>query len=181
MKNKGFTLIELLVVISIISLLSSIVLASLNNARAKARDAKRISDLHQVQIALELFYNQYNAYPVPDGENFWSDQWLHVKNCLEKGTECFSTNGVSSFTSLMNSVPQDPLYTGQTNTSTYFYMPWASGISGPCNGFAIGATLETNSPVLSSIPANPIRLCDASQKRYCVVVGSCTIAPNYSW
>jgi prepilin-type N-terminal cleavage/methylation domain-containing protein len=35
--KKGFTLIELLVVISIISLLSSVVLASLNSARDKAR------------------------------------------------------------------------------------------------------------------------------------------------
>ena len=62
-KNKGFTLIELLVVIAIIGILSSVVLASLNSARKKSRDAKRISDIKQLQLALELYYNDNSAYP----------------------------------------------------------------------------------------------------------------------
>lgn len=64
MKNKGFTLIELLVVIAIIGILSSVVLASLNSARQKARDVKRISDLRQLQTAIQLFYENNNSgYP----------------------------------------------------------------------------------------------------------------------
>ncbi len=66
-KNRGFTLIELLVVISIIGLLSSIVLTSVNSARAKARDARRIADLKQIQLALELYYADNNAYPFISG------------------------------------------------------------------------------------------------------------------
>jgi prepilin-type N-terminal cleavage/methylation domain-containing protein len=62
-KKKGFTLIELLVVISIIGLLSSVVLVSLNDAKAKARDAKRLSGLKEIQSALELYYAQNNFYP----------------------------------------------------------------------------------------------------------------------
>ncbi|MBI2024267.1 prepilin-type N-terminal cleavage/methylation domain-containing protein [Candidatus Giovannonibacteria bacterium] len=62
-RTKGLTLIELLVAISIISLLSSIVVASLQGARSKARDSERIQTLQSFEIALELYYTQYEKYP----------------------------------------------------------------------------------------------------------------------
>lgn len=52
-KQKGFTLIELLVVIAVIGMLASIVLVSLGPTRAKARDAKRITEVRQMGLALE--------------------------------------------------------------------------------------------------------------------------------
>lgn len=65
-KKSGFTLIELLVVIAIIGLLSSITMASLQQTRVGARDAKRISELNQIRNALELYYNDYGYYPQSD-------------------------------------------------------------------------------------------------------------------
>jgi len=71
MKTRGFTLIELLVVIAIIGLLSSIVLASLNTARLKARDAAILSELNQLAVLVELEYNENRSY-VGLQRNQWS-------------------------------------------------------------------------------------------------------------
>ena len=60
----GFTIIEVLVVLFIIGLLSSMILASLSDARVKARDARRKADLQQVRLALELYYSEYGSYLV---------------------------------------------------------------------------------------------------------------------
>jgi len=62
--KRGFTLIELLVVISIIGLLSSIVLASLSGARAKARDAARVQSMLQLRNALEMYRIKNGNYPM---------------------------------------------------------------------------------------------------------------------
>jgi type II secretory pathway pseudopilin PulG len=62
-------LIELLVVIAIIGLLASVVLASLNSARVKARDAKRASEVKQLKLALEFYYDTNSQYPQAGCQN----------------------------------------------------------------------------------------------------------------
>lgn len=84
--NKAFTLIELLIVISIIGLLSSVILASLKSARAKARDAKRAQDMRQIQMALTLYYDDNNKFPdttCPCGNGGWETSDADINQFLE--------------------------------------------------------------------------------------------------
>jgi len=66
-KKSGFTLIELLVVIAIIGLLATLSVVALNNARERARDSRRVSDIKQIQTALELYFNANDEYPAGAG------------------------------------------------------------------------------------------------------------------
>jgi prepilin-type N-terminal cleavage/methylation domain-containing protein len=61
--RKGFTLIEMLIVIAIIGILASIVLVGLGPVQKKGRDSRRISDLKEIQTALELYFNKNGSYP----------------------------------------------------------------------------------------------------------------------
>jgi len=136
--NKGFTLIELLVVIAIIGILSSVVLASLNSARVKARDSGRISQLRQIRYALELYYDKNGNYPT----------------CLKAGGSCTTVLEGSGF---MSSIPSDPL-----SGLSYSYAARGSGTN--CNSYHLGASLEdkNNKALLSGADATILPVCTGS-------------------
>jgi len=126
MKKKGFTLIELLVVVAIIGLLSSIVLASLNSARIRARDAKRLSDIHQIQIALELYFDDNSEYPrydtgSPTCNNSWALSHPTYINCWNDLR--------TKLDPYLPALSQDPLgtYPPTYSYSTYHYRTRKSG------------------------------------------------------
>lgn len=134
--KRGFTLIELLVVVAIIGLLSSVVISSLNVARARGRDARRQQDLKQIQIALELYRNDTGKFPLED----WCDS--------SKGTakaNCSSVNGSNWSTSsyiykalvpkYIPQLPVDPI-----NSGVYYYNYEPSNPAG--NNYCIGTALE---------------------------------------
>lgn len=120
--HRGFTLIELLVVIAIIGMLSSVVLASLNSARTKSRDARRLADIKQIQTALELAFDSASPVEYPDAlSSLVSGGYLSV-------------------------VPTDP-----STGSAYLYdnLTSAGGAcsvtGGSCVSYVVGATMENSS------------------------------------
>lgn len=92
-KKTGFTLIELLVVISIIGILSSFAVVSLNSARAKARDALRKGDMSQLRTALSIYYDDHNEYPVCGSwESTSPDFGANVGGSAGDGSNCYVCN-----------------------------------------------------------------------------------------
>ncbi len=172
----GFTLVELLVVISIIALLSSVVVASLNSARAKARDARRIADMRQIQTALEFFYDSYGRYPRPNLLGSWENYWNQFTACLETGVGCWIALGdnsnIAGYVPVLSKVPRDPL-----STRTY-YIGRPVDPAG-CTGYRLGAYLETNNAALQTGLGGSLEFDDNYCKSatyptmYCIGVGSC--------
>jgi len=129
--NKGFTLIELLVVIAIIGLLASIVLVSLNSARAKARDARRMADLNQLRLAFEFYYDAHNGYP-QDTFSGWEQPCKTTTNDIGK----LVTEG------FIPVLPCDPINSGSGGSGLGYYFDPEICSGGFCKNYCLYANLE---------------------------------------
>ncbi len=144
MKNQGFTLIELLVVIAIIGILSTLAAVALGSARVRARDARRLSDLKQLQTALELYYTDKNGYPaVRIGDSAPVNLGTGNYKCLNSSG--WNPSGCSD--PYMGQVPADP-----SENTYYTYTPSSSFT------YTVNASLEADSGRLTK---GPIRLTPA--------------------
>ncbi|MBI4099289.1 type II secretion system protein [Candidatus Parcubacteria bacterium] len=136
--ERAFTLVELLVVIAIIGILATIVLVSLNTARIRARDTKRLGDIRQIQLALELFADSHNqVYPngTAGGEELTGttrcDSDAGTTDCGLAAADACGTR------SCMSTVPRDPTGTSPANKYWYTFSP-----AGAPTDYHLGANLE---------------------------------------
>lgn len=149
MNKRGFTLIELLVVIAIIGLLSTLAVVALGQARTKARDAKRLSDLKQIQTALELYYTDKGGYPTASDIILGSATYI----CLNAGGFSATQNCENPY---MGLIPKDP-----TDGVNYTYASAASNtyritaqLEGAMGGFNKGNIYLTPSGISASTTSN---------------------------
>jgi len=110
--------------------LSMMVVISVKNIKAKARDAERVSEMNSIATVLNLYHNDYNFYPIFDG--------------YITGIDDFSV--ALKATSYINNVPTDPLEMdssscgGVLNLTGYHYYYQGDG-----GDYILGYCLETNS------------------------------------
>lgn len=121
-KNKGFTLIETLAVLGITSILLLVVLLGLSNARKKARDRKRIADMQQFQLALDLYREKNGFYPGPCSPN---------PVPITGEVVAPGSNVALELRPYLDPVPTDPLYSQDPANYYYAYDPWHNRDVGP--------------------------------------------------
>ena len=121
-KQSAFTLVELLVVIAIIGLIATLSVIVLGNARSKSRDSKRVSDIKQVQTALELFFSDQGRYPT----------------VTEWNTGSLYATGTLGTTTYIAKLPNDPnnliyKYASRDNGANYEIIYYLENNSGSLN------------------------------------------------
>lgn len=90
--KKGFTLIELLVVIAIIGILSAVVIASLNSARTKSKEAAIKSNLRNIISSMEISYTNVGNYSLGCSS---IQNVIDVLNSADTTASCFTVGFLS--------------------------------------------------------------------------------------
>ena len=86
-KQKKFTIIELIVVISIIAIIASMLLPSLNKAREKARNTACINNEKQIGVFFLVYANDYEDYlPGMDSNSYYIHPSVTLQQEWKRGS-----------------------------------------------------------------------------------------------
>lgn len=159
--HPGFTLIELLVVIAIIGILASVVLASLNTARSKSRDAARLAQAQEFEKALALYFADNGSYPC--AENVTTDcQYAAYQftNLSTRAGRRLTTGGYISEIPLDPNA--DPLIGNCNNPGAGYCYCSGSGTAGvEGSSYVLTVELENSPRCYLTSGADTTNLCDS--------------------
>lgn len=127
----GFTFIELMIVIAILGILAAMISGNFITSLKKGRDARRKTDLQEIQKSLEMYYEDKKAYPVTADVSFG-------------GQLCYPGASGCSVKIYMQKVPNDP-----TASKSYAYVQFGSGI-----GYGLYSCLENTEQILPYVSLN---------------------------
>lgn len=141
-RARGFTLIELLIVIAIIAILTGIIITNLAGSRAKSRDGAAVSDISQIQLALEQYFDRCQQYPVLPNMQNNNGTISGVISGLSASTLAGINNSGAcpSLGTFINHTPNS------ANSWTYDY--YINNSSDPTD-YILHARLETNAAALN--------------------------------
>jgi prepilin-type N-terminal cleavage/methylation domain-containing protein len=118
--RPGFSLLEGLIVLAMIGLLAAFAAVSLNSARARTRDAQRLSSMSTVRSALQLFWLEKATYPASQG--------LNIGQAATK-SEVLTSNGFMSRAEAAGNVYLPNVPTGPKVGEFYAYKGGPNGYS----------------------------------------------------
>lgn len=130
--KSSFTLIELLIVIAILGIIAAFISINFLTALRKGRDARRKSDMEQIQRGIELYYEDQKSYPKFNiflNSNYALCQTNIYASCPTSPKE----------NTYMEKIPADPL-----TSQTYAYAYPADG-----SNYKLYACLENTQQILS--------------------------------
>jgi len=147
-RKGGFTLIEMLVVIAIIAILTGIIITGLVGSKAKARDAKRASDLSQIALAIEQYFDRCDQYPPPlsvDSNFIIDSDMLGWKNGCPSGV---------TLGSFISSIPTDPSG-ASAPLGTGYNGDYGYATNSTYTDYVLYTQFEASNSVLSQSAPNP--------------------------
>ncbi len=153
-KNKSFSLVELIMVIAILSVLSSLLMPSLNKVMDNQYTLKCANNLKGINLALEGFLNDHDdQYPMPDDIMVTWDDHLgtydgrNIAPVLNKKFPeawGFNVNKYPSGTFELYHCPKEPAHNPTNNRATRSYTANESLPSGDISSKKRGIMSDVN-------------------------------------
>lgn len=137
----GFTIVELLIVIVVVAILAALSYVGYTSVQARARDAKRQSDVATIVKALELYYVNNGRYPSGNGSSLINNQW---SSSADGSWQHLATQ----LAPYLDTLPKDPINTGSGQSLSsrhgysYYSGGWYCGVSGDRQMYVVVFTFE---------------------------------------